>query len=217
MMAVLRRELRAMFVSPLAWFVLAVVQVLMAYSFLRLLQAFADNQGRLQGLPGAPGLTRLVAMPLFEVAAFVMMLIVPLITMRLIAEERRVGTLVLLLGSPVSSTSIILGKFFGAFTFAAPAVGRGSLNCGSAVGSRSIVPTGLGAVAGEVQAQQQAPVGMGRGQVPVATQLQPRQAYTPAAYTPTPAHMQAAQQPMPQHGAAGGPPPVPQQAMPHGR
>ena len=79
--------------------------------FLRLLQAFADSQGRLQGLSGAPGLTRLVAMPLFEVAAFVMMLVVPLITMRLVAEERRTGTLVLLLGSPVSSTGIVIGKF----------------------------------------------------------------------------------------------------------
>ena len=117
MLAVLRRELRAMFVSPLAWSILAVVQVLMAYSFLRLLQAFADSQGRLQGLPGAPGLTRLVAMPLFEVAAFVMMLVVPLITMRLVAEERRTGTLVLLLGSPVSSTGIVIGKFLSAMVF----------------------------------------------------------------------------------------------------
>ena len=123
MLAVLQRELRAMFISPLAWCILAVVQVLMAYSFLRLLQAFADSQGRLQGLPGAPGLTRLVAMPLFEVAAFVMMLVVPLITMRLVAEERRSGTLVLLLGSPVSSTAIIIGKFLGALAFILSFVG----------------------------------------------------------------------------------------------
>jgi ABC-2 type transport system permease protein len=106
-----------MFSSPLAWLMLAVIQVLLAYSFLRLLQTFSDNQGKLQALPSAPGLTRLVAMPLFEVTAFVLMLVVPLITMRLVADERRTGTMPLLLSAPVATTSIILGKYLGALIF----------------------------------------------------------------------------------------------------
>ncbi|MBT6275937.1 MAG: ABC transporter permease subunit, partial [Chromatiales bacterium] len=112
-----RRELLSLFLSPLAWAVMAIVQGLMAYVFLRLLQGFSDAQGKLQGLPGAPGITRLVAMPLFEVAAFVLVLVIPLITMRLIAEERRTGSIELLLSAPLTSTQIVLGKFVGAYEF----------------------------------------------------------------------------------------------------
>lgn len=117
MWAIAKRELRALFVAPFAWIVLGVAQTLLGYTFLRLLQAFAQTQGQLQGLPGAPGLTRLVAMPLFETCAFILMLVVPVVTMRLIAEERRGHTLALVLGAPVSGTRIVLGKFAGALTF----------------------------------------------------------------------------------------------------
>ena len=55
MWAIAKRELRALFVAPFAWIVLGVAQTLLGYTFLRLLQAFAQNQGQLQGLPGAPG------------------------------------------------------------------------------------------------------------------------------------------------------------------
>lgn len=116
-LAIARRELTSLFVSPLAWGMLAVSQVLLAYVFLRLLQGFSDSQGQLQALPGAPGLTRLVAMPLFEVSAIVFMMMTPLITMRLVAEERRARTLSLLLCAPISSASIVLGKFLGAYAF----------------------------------------------------------------------------------------------------
>ena len=117
MWAIARRELRALFVTPLAWIVLGIVQALLGYTFLRLLQAFVQTQGQLQGLPGAPGLARLVAMPLFETCAFVLMLVVPVITMRMIAEERRAATLPLLLGAPVSTARIILGKYLAALAF----------------------------------------------------------------------------------------------------
>ena len=117
MLAIFRRELTSLFTSPLAWITLALAQGLLAYVFLRLLQAFARTQGQLQGLPGAPGLSRLVAMPLFETCAFMLMVIVPMFTMRLFAEERRARTLALLLSAPVSSTAIVLGKYLGAIAF----------------------------------------------------------------------------------------------------
>jgi ABC-2 type transport system permease protein len=117
MLAIAKREFASLFASPLAWITLAVAQCLLAYIFLRLLQAFAQTQGQLQGLPGAPGLTRLVAMPLFETCAFILMVLVPLLTMRLIAEERRARTLALLLSAPVTSAGIVLGKLLGALAF----------------------------------------------------------------------------------------------------
>ena len=66
-----------------------------------------------RGCGGAPGLTELVVLPLIKTAGFVLLLVVPPMTMHLVAEERRSGTLVLLLSSPLSMTEIIIGKYLG--------------------------------------------------------------------------------------------------------
>ncbi len=107
------REFRNLFLSPLAWVVLAVVQFILGYSFLIQMELILDNQGELAALPDAPGITELVAQPLFAVAAIVMLMVAPMLTMRSIAEERRNGTLVLLLTAPVSLIEVVLGKFLG--------------------------------------------------------------------------------------------------------
>ncbi|QQS53782.1 MAG: ABC transporter permease subunit [Candidatus Competibacteraceae bacterium] len=111
------RELRGLFLSPLAWTLLAVVQGLLAWIFLILVDDFRNLQGRLALLDNAPGVTDLVAAPLFRVAAWVLLLLTPLLTMRLLSEERRAGTLDLLLSAPVGSTAIVLGKYLGVVVF----------------------------------------------------------------------------------------------------
>jgi ABC-2 type transport system permease protein len=58
-----------------------------------------------------------VVAPLFNMAALLLMMLTPMFTMRLIAEERRNQTLALLLSSPLSSSHIVLGKFFGLLLF----------------------------------------------------------------------------------------------------
>ena len=115
--AITARELRGFFLSPLAWTLLAVVQGLLAWIFLVLVDDFRDLQGRLAALDNAPGVTDLVAAPLFRVAAWMLLLLVPLLTMRLLSEERRTGTLDLLLSAPVGSVAIVLGKYLGAMLF----------------------------------------------------------------------------------------------------
>ncbi|MCB0074408.1 MAG: ABC transporter permease subunit, partial [Caldilineaceae bacterium] len=115
--AITARELRGFFLSPLAWTLLAVVQGLLAWIFLVLVDDFRDLQGRLAALDNAPGVTDLVAAPLFRVAAWMLLLLVPLLTMRLLSEERRTGTLDLLLSAPVGSAAIVLGKYLGAMLF----------------------------------------------------------------------------------------------------
>ena len=111
------RELRSLFLSPLAWTLLAVAQGLLAWIFLILMNDFRELQGRLVGLDNAPGVTDLVAAPLLRVAAWVLLLLTPLLTMRLFSEERRSRTLDLLLAAPVGASAIVLGKYLGVLTF----------------------------------------------------------------------------------------------------
>lgn len=113
------KELRSLFVSPLAWTLLALLQLVTAWIFLMRLDAFMELQPRLAQLANAPGATELIVAPTFSAAAMVLMMVVPLLSMRLIAEERRNRTMALLMSAPVSMTQIVLGKFVGLFVFLA--------------------------------------------------------------------------------------------------
>jgi ABC-2 type transport system permease protein len=111
------RELRSLFLSPLAWVLLAVLQGLLAWIFLLLVNDFYGLQGRLMGIESAPGVTDLVVAPLLRAAAWCLLGLTPLLTMRLFSEERRNGTLSLLLSAPVGTTTIVLGKYLGILGF----------------------------------------------------------------------------------------------------
>ncbi|MDH5190893.1 MAG: ABC transporter permease subunit [Gammaproteobacteria bacterium] len=111
------RELRSMFLSPLAWSILGVVQFILGYMFLTQIDSFMMVQPRLAGMEGAPGITDIIVAPLLGNAAIVLLLIVPLITMRLVSDERRSQTLSLLLSAPVSMTEIVIGKYLGICAF----------------------------------------------------------------------------------------------------
>jgi ABC-2 type transport system permease protein len=110
-------ELRRLFLSPLAWAILAVVMLLLGYLFLVQVDTFLTYQPQLVTMPGAPGVTEVIVAPLLSNAAIVLLLVVPLVTMRLISEERRGQTLSLLLSAPVSMSEIILGKYLGVLGF----------------------------------------------------------------------------------------------------
>lgn len=107
------REFRNLFLSPLAWCVLAVVQFLIAFVFLAQLENFMLLQSRLVAMEGAPGVTDLVATPVYTTATTLLLLVVPLLSMRLFADERRSGTLRLLTSAPVSIRQVVLGKYLG--------------------------------------------------------------------------------------------------------
>jgi ABC-2 type transport system permease protein len=113
------KELKALFASPLAWVVLTCAQVLLGYSFLRRLDDFLQVESRLTRMASPPGVTELVAVPTFATAAALLLFAVPLLGMRLIAEERRNQTMVFLMSAPVSITEIVLGKFVGLIAFLA--------------------------------------------------------------------------------------------------
>lgn len=119
-LVIARKELQSLFFSPLAWVVLAVVQFIMAWIFLVQVDAFAETQSQYAMYQrNPPGVGDLIVAPLFSTAAIVMLMVIPLLTMRLIAEEKRSGTIALLRAAPVSTLTIILGKFIATLFFLA--------------------------------------------------------------------------------------------------
>jgi ABC-2 type transport system permease protein len=111
------RELRSLFAMPSTWFVLAALQFIFAWFFLARLDAFLEIQPQLAQLANPPGVTTTVAVPMFNLVALLLMMLVPMFTMRLIAEERRNQTFSLLLSAPLSGRHIVLGKFLGLLIF----------------------------------------------------------------------------------------------------
>ncbi len=98
--ALLIKEIRALFVSPIAYAVIAVFLLLNGYSFATTL--IVSKQATL--------------VHIFFQAAMQLVLLVPLLTMRQFAEERRIGTLELLLTSPAQEIGIVFAKFVAAMT-----------------------------------------------------------------------------------------------------
>lgn len=111
------KELRALFASPLAWLILTAMQIILGYGFLKRLDDFLQIQSQLARLASPPGVTELVAAPTFATAAAMLLFAVPLLAMRMIAEERRNQTLTLLISAPASMTEIVIGKFSGLMAF----------------------------------------------------------------------------------------------------
>lgn len=112
-LTIAKKEFRSLFAAPSTWWMLALLQFLFAWFYFARMDDYLQVQAQLAQMDNAPGATIAVATPLCGALALMLMLLIPLFTMRLIAEERRNLTWVLLLTSPVSATHIVLGKFFG--------------------------------------------------------------------------------------------------------
>jgi len=111
LLTIAKREFRAYFDSPLAY-------VVICLSFFGLGLMFFMYQG------GYWQIDRATLQPLFEfVPAGLAMLVIPVVTMRLMAEERRSGTLEMLITLPVKDSDVILGKYFGALGLVLTVVG----------------------------------------------------------------------------------------------
>ena len=102
-LAIANHELRRLFKSPLAWVILAVVQFLLAQLFLKYWEIFETRGAAYSDI----GLTEIVVTSLYQSTAIILLLVTPFITMRGFSEERRSGTIRLLLSSPVSITQMV--------------------------------------------------------------------------------------------------------------
>jgi len=97
--AIAQRELRSYFVSPVAYVVMALFLLISGFLFSLILGV--SNEASMR--------------PLFGNFAVIFLFIVPALTMRLLAEEQRTGTLELMLTAPVRDYELVLGKFLGVF------------------------------------------------------------------------------------------------------
>jgi len=122
MYAVYRKEMSHYFVSPVAYIIVAVFLILTAYFFNRLLiliiqEAFQASfeEGQFGG-GAAFDVPSLVMRNFFGVLSTLLLFLTPMLTMSVYAEERRRGTMELLMTSPVTDLEIVLGKFFASLT-----------------------------------------------------------------------------------------------------
>ncbi len=113
--AICKKEIKAYFTSPIAYVIITVFLVLIGFFFYSLIWWFnsqslqmAQNQYSYQQL----NINQMVYSPLFHNMSIILLLMVPLLTMRLFSEEKRRQTDELLFTSPISVNQIILGKYF---------------------------------------------------------------------------------------------------------
>jgi ABC-2 type transport system permease protein len=114
--AIAGKELRAYYGSPVAWVLMGFFAVVFGYFFNVYLNFFVESAMRSSGFGAPPPMhvnTDLIR-PLLGNASVLVLFMLPMITMRSYSEEKRSGTIELLLTSPVTDAEITLGKFFGA-------------------------------------------------------------------------------------------------------
>jgi ABC-2 type transport system permease protein len=122
-LAIAAREIRSYFVSPVAYVVLTGFLLLSGWFFFNLLARFSYLLQIYSGLQrGGQELERLnlnefVISPLLHNLSVVLVILIPVISMRTFAEEKRLGTFELLLTSPLRVGEIVAGKFLGALAF----------------------------------------------------------------------------------------------------
>lgn len=112
---IFKRELKAYFVSPIAYVVFGVFLVLSGFFFYNMLLYFNLRCMQYMQYPSYYGLdlniTEMVVRPLFHNMSIIILLVLPMFTMRLFSEEKRSGTIELLLTAPVTDLEVVLGKY----------------------------------------------------------------------------------------------------------
>lgn len=113
--AICKRELLAFFVSPIAYFVITGFTFLVGFFFFNYLSNFLRvmEYAAMIAMRGGdmPNLNQSVIEGVYHTMVVILVFLIPLLTMRTIAEEKRRGTFELLITSPVSVSQIVLGKF----------------------------------------------------------------------------------------------------------
>jgi ABC-2 type transport system permease protein len=116
---IFKKEMRLYFTSPIAWVILTIFLLISGYFFYSIFAFFtlASMQSMMNPMMGRElNVTDSVLRPLFSNISVILLLLMPLVTMRLFAEERRAGTIELLLTYPVRDGAVLVGKYLAALT-----------------------------------------------------------------------------------------------------
>jgi ABC-2 type transport system permease protein len=113
-----QKELKSYFASPIAYLLMAFFGLIFGFGFYTATRDFYrfSFQAQMMGQQQPMNVNEQIIRPLVGFASTVALFLIPMITMRLFAEEKRTGTIELLLTSPIKDMEIILGKWLGALT-----------------------------------------------------------------------------------------------------
>jgi ABC-2 type transport system permease protein len=113
--AVAGKELRGYFASPVAWVMLGLFALIFGWFYVSYVTFFVRNsmQAAMGGGPPTMNVNQELIRPLLQNASVLVLFLLPMVTMRTYSEEKRSGTIELLLTSPLTDVEIILGKFLG--------------------------------------------------------------------------------------------------------
>jgi len=114
--AIAGKELRAYFASPMAYIIIGLFGILFGLFFIASLRFFVEQSQRMAMMGGSAtvNVNEQMIRPVLQNAAVIILFVMPMITMRTYSEEKRSGTIELLLTSPLTDFEIIMGKFVGA-------------------------------------------------------------------------------------------------------
>lgn len=117
LLAIFRKEMSNFFVSPIAYTVISCFLIIAGFFFwanVSLLSLVSLQAANDPSISSRINLTDVVIRPLVQNMSIILLFLVPLLTMRLFSEERKTGTIELLLTYPINDLGIVLGKFLAA-------------------------------------------------------------------------------------------------------
>ena len=114
--ALAQKELKSYFSSPIAYIVIGLFALLYGYFYVTILAYFVRQSMQLSQFQGpqAMNVNQQLIKPVLQNVTILILFLMPMITMRTYSEEKRSGTIELLLTSPLTDFQIIMGKFLGA-------------------------------------------------------------------------------------------------------
>ena len=117
-LAIAQKEIKGYFAGPIAYITIGVWALMYGWFFNTMMlyfvrQSMQMNQFGMQG-PQAMNVNQQLIRPLLQNVLILILFLMPMVTMRAYAEEKRSGTIELLLTSPLTDFQIIVGKFLGA-------------------------------------------------------------------------------------------------------
>ena len=125
-----QKELKSYFASPIAYLLMAIFAVIFGFFFYSATAFFVMRgmESQMMGRGQPMDVNEWVIRPLLSNASVIALFLIPMITMRLYAEEKRSGTMELLLTSPVRDIEIILGKFIASLLMFSCVIGVSALD-----------------------------------------------------------------------------------------